>query len=77
MSNKHRLMKIVEIEKNYHKHRERLLSIQHINSRQKQYVSSLAPSPASAAYKQSRLKADLFAYKSRTKDIQRENKILI
>jgi hypothetical protein len=72
-----RLMKVVEIENNYQKHRERLMSIQHIDSRRQPHISAVRPSPASTAYKQSRLKAELFAFKSRTDQIQHENHLLM
>lgn len=39
----HRLMKIVEIENNYQKHRQRLLSIQHIDAKKKNQLESLKP----------------------------------
>ena len=70
MKNQHRLMKIVEIEDNYQKHRKRLMSIQHIDSRKKQFISTIAPPPAATNYKQSRLKAELFSYKTRSSQIQ-------
>lgn len=43
MKPQHRLMKIVEIEKDYQQHRKRLLSIQHINTRKKPNVTTLKP----------------------------------
>ena len=72
-----RLMKVFEIENNYQKHRQRLMSIQHINTQKKQHVSSIRPSEASIAYKQNRFKADVFAYKTKVDQIQQENSILI
>jgi hypothetical protein len=43
MKPQQRLMKIVEIEKDYQQHRKRLLSIQHINARKKPNVTTLKP----------------------------------
>lgn len=58
-------MKIVEIENNYQKHRDRLLSIQHINSRKKQSEASIKPAEASSTYKKNKLRADIFSYKAK------------
>lgn len=70
MNAQHRLMKIVEIENNYQKHRERLMSIQHINARKKKNTNAVRPSETSSAYKQSKLKADIFTYKEKHEQIQ-------
>lgn len=77
MKPQHRLMKIVEIEKDYQQHRKRLLSIQHINARKKPNVTALKPTEATTNYKQSRLKADIFTFKAKNDKIQHENLILL
>lgn len=70
-------MRVVEIENNYQKHRQRLMSIQHIDSRRQPHISAVRPSPAATAYKESRLKAELFAFKTRSGQIQHENHLLM
>lgn len=77
MNAQHRLMKIVEIENNYQKHRERLMSIQHINARKKKNAGTFKPTETSMAYKQSKLKADIFTFKEKHEQIQHENLILL
>lgn len=72
-----RLMKVVEIETNYQKHRQRLMSIQHINTRKKQSITSIKPSGASITYKQNRLKAEVFAYKTKVDQMHHENQLLL
>jgi hypothetical protein len=69
-------MKIVEIESNYKKHRDRLLSIQHINAR-KQKPANIKPVETNLTYKQSKLKADIFSFKEKHEQIQHDNLILL
>ena len=77
MKAQHRLMKIVQIEKDYQQHRKRLLSIQHINTRKKPNLTTLKPTEATTTYKQSKLKADIFSFKTKNDKIQHSNFILL
>lgn len=53
------------------------MSIQHINTKEKQHITSLKPSNATITYKQSREKADSFALKAKANKIDYENTILL
>ena len=53
------------------------MSIQHINTKKKQHITTIRPSDASLQYKQSKNKADNFASKTRTDQIQHENYLLL
>ena len=46
------------------------MSIQHLDNKKKPHISSIKPSDATINYKQYRLKADVFAYKSKADQIQ-------
>jgi hypothetical protein len=46
------------------------MSIQHFDTKKKQHISAIKPSEATINYKQNRLKADVFAYKTKVDQIQ-------
>ena len=46
------------------------MSIQHINTKKKQHITTIRPSEASITYKQSKTKADNWANKTKTDKIQ-------
>jgi len=66
-------MGVLQIEDNYKKHKQRLMSIQHINRKTRPDVTALGPSTASSNYRQSHLKADLFAIRAKSNKIKHEN----
>ena len=53
------------------------MSIQHINTKKKQHITTIQPSQASLTFKQSKYKADNFANKTKFDKIQYENLILL
>lgn len=62
-------MGVLEIENNYKKHKQRLMSIQHINSKKTPHVSAMGLTTAATNYRQSRNKAGNFAERTRNSRI--------